>query len=59
MAQVLNANIQPRIAELERKVSENALQLLKGPWTFTCEGCGTKFDDELTSFGIEGLLPKG
>jgi len=52
-------NIEPRVTELERKVNENALQLLRGSWTFTCDRCGTKFDDELTSFGIEELLRKG
>jgi len=52
-------NIAPRITELERKANENALQLLRGPWPFTCDRCGTKFDDELTSFGVERLLAKG
>jgi len=54
-----NANMEPRIAELERKLNENALQLLRGPWTFTCDRCGTTFGDELTAFGVEGLLTKG
>jgi len=54
-----NENIEPRVSEPERKANENILQLLRGPWTFTCDRCGTKFDDELTPFGIEGLLTKG
>ena len=54
-----SANIEPRIAELEAQARQNALQLLKGPWTFTCDRCQTKFDAELTASGIEGLLAKG
>lgn len=54
-----DANIEPRIAELEGKIEENAFQLLRGPWTFSCERCGTRFDDELTSSEIEGLLMTG
>ncbi|TET37865.1 MAG: hypothetical protein E3J65_06085 [Dehalococcoidia bacterium] len=52
-------NIQPRIAELERKANENAFQLLKGPWTFVCDRCGTTSNDELTAFGVEELVRKG
>lgn len=54
-----SANIEPRIAELERKVSENAFQLLKGPWTFVCDQCDTTFSDQLTGAEIEALLTKG
>jgi len=54
-----NANIEPRIAELQAKVNANALQLLKGPWTFTCDRCGTRFDAEVTAEGIEQLLRSG
>lgn len=46
-------------AELERKANENAFQLLKGPWTFVCDRCGTTSNDELTAFGVEELVRKG
>ncbi|MFQ5924756.1 MAG: hypothetical protein ACE5IE_02005 [Dehalococcoidia bacterium] len=52
-------NIEPRVAELEARANENALQLLREPWTFTCDRCGTTFSTELTSFEIEGLLARG
>lgn len=54
-----NKNIHPRIAELETRAKENALELLKGPWTFTCDRCGTRFNDELSAFGVEELVRKG
>jgi len=52
-------NIEPRVAELERKANENAFQLLRGPWTFTCDRCGVNCSEELAPFGIEQLLRKG
>jgi len=54
-----NKNVHPRISELEGRANENALQLLKGPWTLTCDRCGTKSSTELTAFGVEELLRKG
>ncbi len=54
-----SANIEPRITELEREINENTLQLLKGPWIFTCDQCCATFSDELTAFGVEELLTKG
>jgi len=53
------ANVEPKVLELENKITTNALQFLKGPWVFTCDRCGTSFSDELTSFVIEALLRKG
>ena len=55
----LSENIEPRVVEFERKANGNAFQLLKRPWTSTCDRCGTNFDDELTPFEIEELLTKG
>jgi len=55
----LSANIEPRVAELEGKANENAFQLLKGPWPFTCDHCGTTSSNELTAVGVEELLRKG
>jgi hypothetical protein len=52
-------NVAPKVLELENKITANALQVLKGPWVFTCDRCGTSFSDELTSFVIEALLRKG
>jgi len=53
------ANVEPRIIELETKINTGALQLLIGPWGFTCDRCATKFDAELTAEGIEQLLRTG
>jgi len=52
-------NTEPRVAELERKANENAVQLLRGPWAFTCDRCGVNCSAELAPFGIEQLLRKG
>lgn len=52
-------NVDPKIAELEIKINTGALQLLMGPWVFTCEQCGTKFGAKLTASGIEDLLREG
>lgn len=53
------ANAEPKLTELETKVNENALQVLRGPWMFSCDRCGTSFSSELTSLGIEDLLRRG
>ena len=53
------ANVEPNIAALESKIDVGALQLLTGPWMFTCDQCGTKTTAELTASGIEDLLRKG
>ena len=52
-------NVEPRIAELENKIRADALQLLRGPWTFTCDQCGTRSNAELTATEIEKLLRTG
>ncbi len=52
-------NVAPKVLELESKITANALQLLKGPWVFTCNQCGTKAEDELAAGEIEQLLKTG
>lgn len=53
------ANVEPKIVALGSKIHANALQLLKGPWVFTCHRCQTEFDAELTAKEIEQLLRSG
>ncbi len=53
------ANVEPKLAELETKITDNALHLLRGPWVFTCDQCGTSFNAELTAAEIEKLLRAG
>ena len=52
-------NVEPKIAELEIKINTGALELLVGPWVFTCEQCGTSSNAELTAGDIEQLLKTG
>ncbi|MBA7467591.1 hypothetical protein ES707_02812 [subsurface metagenome] len=52
-------NVEPKIAELEIKINTGALQLLMGPWMFTCKQCGTSSNAELTAGEIEQLLRTG
>jgi len=53
------ANVEPKVLELENKININAVQLLRGPWTFTCDRCGTTAEDELTAGEIEQLIRAG
>lgn len=53
------ANVEPKIVELESRINTDVFQLLKGPWTFTCDHCGTSFDGEVMPEGIEQLLTTG
>ena len=52
-------NVEPKIAELEIKINTGALELLVGPWVFTCEQCGRSSNAELTAGDIEQLLRTG
>lgn len=52
-------NVEPKIAALESKIDVDALQLLMGPWMFTCDQCGTGSNVELTAGEIEQLLRTG
>ncbi len=53
------ANVEPKIVALESKINAGALQLLKGPWVFTCAQCGTSSNAELAAGEIEQLLRTG
>jgi small-conductance mechanosensitive channel len=53
------ANVEPRIIELESRITANALQVLKGPWVFSCDQCGTSSNAELTAGEIEQMLRTG
>ena len=52
-------SVEPKILELETKINVGAPQLLKGPWVFTCDQCGTSSNAELTAEEIEQLLRTG
>lgn len=52
-------NVEPKIRELEDKISTNAIKLLKGPWSITCNQCGGGQSIEFTQQGIESLLRNG
>ena len=52
-------NVEPKLAALESKINTGALQLLMGPWMFTCDQCGTGSNAELTAGEIEQLLRTG
>ena len=52
-------HVEPKIRMLETKIMNNAINALKGPWTITCDKCGTAFDIELTPQGIEEILRQG
>lgn len=54
-------NIEPKVIELETKIKDNTLSVLKGPWTIECYICGKRQDNiEInTSDGIQSLLING
>lgn len=52
-------NVEPKIAELEDKIRANALQLIRGPWRFTCDQCNTSFSAKLATRDVEQLLKTG
>jgi hypothetical protein len=53
------ANVTPRIAEVESKIYAGVFDLLKGPWVLTCDRCATSFSFELTAELIEQMLRAG
>jgi chromosome segregation ATPase len=53
------AYAEPKIRELEEKMNTNLFNLLNGPWTITCDKCGTKQRIETMPQGIEQLLRNG
>lgn len=48
--------VEPKIAQLEALVRVNALSLLRGVWTITCDKCHQNFEITLTAEGIGNLL---
>ena len=56
----LETNVKPKLSDLEAKVKENAIGMLRGPWLIKCDRCGTKQKEiELTERGISDLLSIG
>lgn len=53
------ANVEPRVRELENKIYSNVFKLLRGPWTITCDRCGSKRRVEFTPQGVKELLRNG
>jgi hypothetical protein len=51
--------VEPRIKEPEDKISMNAIKLLKGPWSITCNQCGGEQSIEFAHQRIESLLRSG
>ncbi len=49
-------NVEPSAEALKSTILTNALRLLKGPWTITCDKCGTVGSKELTPREIQDLL---
>jgi len=56
-----NANIKPKLSDLEAKIKENAILILRGPWrNIKCDRCGTELGEiELTEQGMSDLLSRG
>jgi len=44
---------------LDRIMPENALKMMEGPWSFTCNICGVNLQREITAKGIADLLSIG
>lgn len=52
----LGTNVEPKAKDLEEKLVNNALAALRGPWTVTCDKCGTTGDVEFQPDGLGQLL---
>lgn len=44
---------------VEPNIMSNVFKFLAGPWTITCDKCGTSFNVELNEIGIENLIRRG
>lgn len=55
----LETNVKPKLSDLEAKIKENAIGMLRVPWRIRCDRCGTEQDIELTERGISDLLSGG
>lgn len=55
------ANVKPKLSDLEAKIKENVIGLLRGPWRgIRCEKCGAELGQiELTEQGISDLFSIG
>ena len=54
-------NIEPKLRELETKIKDNTLSVLKGPWNIECYICGKKQDGMVINYshGLQSLLING
>jgi hypothetical protein len=54
-------NIEPKVRELETKIKDNTLSVLKGPWTIQCYICGKRQNDTEINYshGLQSLLING
>jgi hypothetical protein len=56
----LETNVKPKLSDLEAKIKENVIGLLRSPWRIRCDRCGTEQEEiELTEHGISALLSTG
>lgn len=53
------ANVEPKIKQLISLARDNAIKMIKGPWSVTCNICGLNLEAELTSKGIADFLSTG
>jgi len=54
----LRANVDPKVARLERRISEDVFRVLRGPRILRCDRCGTDKLTTLTDVEIE-IMMKG
>ena len=54
-------NIEPKVKELETKIKDNTLSVLKGPWNIECHICGKRQNGILINYshGLQSLLIDG
>jgi hypothetical protein len=54
-------NIEPRARELETKIKDNTLSVLKGPWNIECYICGKRQNGIVINYshGLQSLLING
>jgi hypothetical protein len=52
-------NVEPTVRQLESLARENALEMIEGPWSVTCNICGLNQEARLTAQGVARLLKTG
>lgn len=52
----LRANVDPKVARLERRISEDVFRVLRGPRILRCDRCGTDKLMTLMDADIENLM---